>query len=177
MSQRRIIQLRRAEFKGVQTSLRIPSAPVTEIDEGVRLIAQDLVDTLHAHKISVGLAAPQIGALIRACVVNLSKDKSGPDLVLINPCITRFGAEKDLKYESCLSLPHYKGKVERSMSLDVRFQDLSGQEQVTSISGFMARVVQHEVDHLDGVLFVDRMRDLSELEQTDIFRYDPEFAE
>lgn len=126
-----------------------------------------LTNTMHAHQICVGLAAPQIGSDFRIAVINL-KNGDSTDLILINPTIIWMSESKEFRYESCMSLPGWRGKVERSKNVRLQWSDLSGEMQVGQFDGFMARAIIHEIDHLDGIMF--DMRDHSiKLEKTDLF--------
>lgn len=121
-----------------------------------------------AHPIAVGLAAPQIGESLRVAVVNLKRDNE-ETLVLINPTIVREWGKKDKKKESCMSVPGYRGEVERRYALEVAYFDRGGVRLTMEATGFFARVIAHEVDHLDGRLYVDRMGTGVELEPVDFF--------
>src|SRR3989338_8849005 len=113
--------------------------------------------TMHANK-GVGLAAVQIGRLIRLTVINTDDGL----LPLINPVIARKSWRKELGEEGCLSIPGVFGLVKRSLTISVRARDLEGNKIHFKAKGFFARVIQHEVDHLNGVLFIDRAKQLTE---------------
>ena len=145
--------------------------PVRRLDDAITALIQDLIDTMRAGPGSVGVAAPQIGAGLRVCVVDVSKSRHGKDnnhglLCMVNPeIISRSGAA--VMREGCMSVPDYTGDVERATEITVRFLDgLSGQQQEIAASGFEAVAIQHEVDHLDGMLFLDRVVSIS----TGLFR-------
>lgn len=107
----------------------------------------------------IGLAAPQIGTSKRIIIVGLPiarDDEQYPIMAMINPIILSKSSEKDIDEEGCLSLPGITGKVERSTSIEVEWMDLKGRKMKKKITGFGARVIQHEVDHLDGVLISDK---------------------
>ncbi|MDD2336069.1 MAG: peptide deformylase [Geobacteraceae bacterium] len=145
-------------------------APVASIDDGVRALIRDLIDTMHAGPGSVGVAAPQIGALLRVCVVDVSNSKLGKDnnhglLILVNPEILRQEGAATMR-EGCMSVPDYTGDVERSEEITLRFLDEKGEARKMESSGFEAVAIQHEVDHLDGLLFLDRITSL----KTGLFR-------
>ncbi|RQW84578.1 MAG: peptide deformylase [Geobacter sp.] len=145
-------------------------APITSIEDGVRSLIQDLIDTMHAGPGSVGVAAPQIGTVRRVCVVDVSKSKLGKDnnhglLVMINPEIIRREGASVMR-EGCMSVPDYTGDVERSVEITLRFQDENGEVREIESSGFEAVAIQHEIDHLDGLLFLDRITSL----KTGLFR-------
>ncbi|MGB4598449.1 MAG: peptide deformylase [Trichlorobacter sp.] len=145
--------------------------PVPRLDAEIATLIQDLIDTMQAGPGSVGVAAPQIGAGLRVCVVDVSKSRHGKDnhhglLAMVNPeIIVRSGSA--VMREGCMSVPDYTGDVERATGITVRFLDgQSGVQQEVAASGFEAVAIQHEMDHLDGVLFLDRVVSIS----TGLFR-------
>lgn len=144
--------------------------PVAAIDGEIAALLQDLLDTMQAGPGSVGVAAPQIGVTLRVCVVDVSKSRNGKDnnhglLQMINPeIIDRSGAA--IMREGCMSVPEYTGEVERATEITIRFTDADGTEQEITASGFEAVAIQHEMDHLDGMLFLDRIASL----KTGLFR-------
>lgn len=143
---------------------------VSAFDADLEALIRDLVDTMRAGPASVGVAAPQIGVPLRVCVVDVSASKLGKDnnhglLVMVNPEITlREGAA--VMREGCMSVPDYTGDVERATDITVRFQDGDGAAHEIEASGFEAVAIQHETDHLDGMLFLDRITSL----KTGLFR-------
>ena len=144
---------------------------VADLDAAIQNLVQDLLDTMHAGPGSVGVAAPQIGVGLRVCVVDVSNSRHGKDnnhglLCMVNPeIISRSGLA--VMREGCMSVPDYTGDVERATEITVRFLDSqSGQEREVAASGFEAVAIQHEMDHLDGVLFLDRVISVS----TGLFR-------
>ncbi len=150
--------------------LKAISDPVATLDAEVDALAQDLVDTMVAAGHSVGIAAPQIGASRRVVVVDVSKSKLGRDnnhglLVMINPEILEQEGQETMR-EGCMSVPDYTGNVTRAETIVVQFLDREGQERVIRAGGFEAVAIQHELDHLDGLLFLDRVSSL----KTDLFR-------
>ena len=149
--------------------LRKKAKTVTDFDGEVKETIIDLVDTLHSDSLSVGLAAPQIGEELSVVVVNLDKENA-EDLILINPRIVEESGSWDTKYESCMSIPHKKGQVKRRKKIVLEYQDIEGTKHEVSKSSFEARVILHEVDHVNGVLFTDRMEEDADLEDTDLFR-------
>jgi peptide deformylase len=148
--------------------LREPSSRITAFDEGLRSLAEDLIETMRAEQ-GVGLAAQQVGITDAVCVVEVPEDhdvdeggnRENPELampaVLVNPSISRSGEESWILDEGCLSFPGITAAIERPTGIDLVYQDLAGETIQTELHGFVARVVQHEVDHLNGVLFTDRM--------------------
>ncbi|MCM8746027.1 peptide deformylase [Thermomicrobium sp. CFH 73360] len=146
--------------------LRQKSLRMRTVDDEVRRLAQDLWDTVRAAR-GLGLAAPQIGVLRRIIVVSIPPDyveegDPGVELTLINPEIVR-ASGRQVGLEGCLSIPGWYGEVPRFMHVTVKALDLDGREVRIKGSGLLARVLQHEIDHLDGILFIDRIEDRSTL--------------
>lgn len=136
--------------------------PDRGIDRNIRRLAEDLQETVLEHH-GAGLAAPQIGELWRVCVV---LDDEGRVVPMINPEIVRHNGAI-LDFEGCLSFPGLWGKVERFATVTVKFLDVDGHPRRLKVSQIVARAVQHEIDHLDGVLFVDRMAEPGKLYRLD----------
>ncbi len=132
---------------------------VESFDDELRRLAADMIETMHAAP-GVGLAAPQVGVALRLAVVDESGGKDPQAVrVLVNPqIIASSGNQVDT--EGCLSLPDFSDKVERAERVTLVASDLDGQPFELEGEGFLARILCHEVDHLDGVLFVDRLRGL-----------------
>jgi peptide deformylase len=139
--------------------LRVKCRAVTEFDAGLRKLAADLVETMHAAP-GVGLAAPQVGVELRLAVVDVSVGEDPSQVrVLVNPeVVERSGLETEV--EGCLSLPGISDKVDRPTAVTVRAQDLAGNPFELQAEGYHARAVCHEIDHLDGILFTDHLRGL-----------------
>lgn len=135
--------------------LRERSADVETVDDQVRALVKDLYDTMYAAK-GIGLAANQVGVATRVAVVDSGQ---APTLVLINPLIVEREGE-DRAEEGCLSIPDIFGDVDRSTSIVVETTLLDGERTRVAVSGLTARAVQHEIDHLDGVLFLDHLSPL-----------------
>ncbi len=135
--------------------LRQRAAPVAAVDDTVRRLVDDLFETMHAAK-GVGLAANQIGIARRVAVVDVGED-APPPLVLINPRIVPASDVLETAEEGCLSIPDVYGDVERHLSVRLEALDREGRPYKVELSGFKARAVQHEIDHLDGVLFLDHL--------------------
>jgi peptide deformylase len=152
--------------------LRAKGKRIDEIDDRIRELAANMIETMHtAH--GVGLAAQQIGEALQLTVLDISAVEDRPStleldgneadpkgampLVLINPEIELHG-ETEIGVEGCLSFPEITGDIERAQSVTVRAQTLEGDTIQIEASGFLARVIQHEHDHLHGILFIDRMR-------------------
>ena len=145
--------------------LRAAAAPVTRFDEELAALVADMDDTMRALN-GAGIAAPQIGVSARVVIFELKDNPRYPHLtpvpytVLVNPRITALGDEQEEGWEGCLSVPGMRGLVPRFRRVRYRGFDLHGEPIDRTVEGFHARVVQHEVDHLDGILFPQRVRDL-----------------
>ena len=151
--------------------LRAKGKRIDKIDNRIRELATNMVETMHAAN-GVGLAAQQVGKPLQLTVLDLSQVEDRPStmrcngevvdaktqmpLVLINPQIT-LSDETDVGTEGCLSFPEITGEVERAFSASVRAETLEGGKIEIEASGFLARALQHEIDHLNGILFIDRM--------------------
>lgn len=135
--------------------LRQRAAPAAAVDDAVRRLVDDLFETMRAAK-GVGLAANQVGVAQRVAVVDVGDDDP-PPLVLINPRIVHAGDVVEGAEEGCLSIPDIFGEVERPLVVTLEALDREGRPYRTDVSGYKARAVQHEIDHLDGVLFLDHL--------------------
>ncbi len=139
--------------------LRKKSRPVEEFNDRIWTLLDDMAETMYKSE-GVGLAAPQVGILRRAVVIDV-----GEGLVeLINPEIISFSGEQT-DPEGCLSVPEYIGTVTRPETVTVKAQNRNGEEFVLEARGFLARAVCHELDHLDGILFVDRADEIEKRSQ------------
>jgi peptide deformylase len=143
--------------------LRQKSEPVTSFDDALRKLAADMHETM-AEEHGVGLAAPQVGILKRMVVIHIPEDygeEGDPEqtLTLVNPEILKAGG-REMDYEGCLSFPDLIGEVPRYAWVNVRTQDEHGQSRRFKARGILARVIQHEIDHLDGVLFLQHLSPL-----------------
>jgi peptide deformylase len=145
--------------------LRSIAAPVTRFDAELAALVADMDETMR-HLSGAGLAAPQIGVSARVVIFELKDNPRYPHLtpvpytVLVNPLVTPLSAEQDEGWEGCLSVPGMRGLVPRYRRVRYQGYDLQGAPIDRTVEGFHARVVQHEVDHLDGILFPQRVRDL-----------------
>ena len=140
--------------------LKCTARPVGAVDRAVRRLMDDLLDAMHRAN-RIGLAAPQVGEQVRVIVVDISPPEARPDPVcMANPEIIWRSDEIVNGEEGCLSLPEHYADVARPAGVRVRFLDRSGAEREIEASGLLAKCVQHEVDHLDGILFVDRLSSL-----------------
>lgn len=137
--------------------LQTPAALVTTFDAELDRLIDDMVDTMYAAP-GIGLAAPQIGVSLRVCVIDLTVGRRGGELlVLINPeVISREGLQTE--EEGCLSVPGFDATVARPAKAVVKALDRKGTERTIEGTGLLARALQHELDHLDGALFLDRLR-------------------
>jgi len=153
--------------------LGVRCAEVDQIDERARALAVDMVDTMRASPACVGIAAPQIGVNLRAFVIDCSSHRrttvNHGELVLFNPVVTSLGAVA-FEREGCMSVPDLTGDVGRALEIVVEGFDLSGSRIVIESSGFEARAIQHEIDHLDGLLFLDRLSGPGALHQRKVYR-------
>lgn len=138
--------------------LRQAAEDVAEVDDEVRGLVRDMFDTMYDAD-GVGLAAPQVGLLWRVIVVDPREEGVEP-LALVNPRVVASGDETDRAEEGCLSIPGVRDVVERPTTATVEALDLDGEPVRLAAEGLLARVLQHEVDHLDGVLFPDRLTPL-----------------
>ncbi|HPV15492.1 MAG TPA: peptide deformylase [Candidatus Cloacimonadota bacterium] len=147
--------------------LRQKAAEVAEIDPEIKDFAQDLTYTMYL-KDGVGLAAPQVGKSIRMFVIDPGRrdnDKAQNPIVIINPVIEEKSGES-VSDEGCISVPDVFAEVKRFEKLKISYTDLEGKRHTEEVSGFVATVIQHENDHLDGVLFIDRISALAKLKNS-----------
>lgn len=168
MNTANIIQLDKDDFYKKDVSLRKQSELVTDFGSKFQEEADILIETFRKWKIAVGLSAPQIGIFKRFSVINLDKSNINDDLIIVNPIILSLSGKKDIKKESCMSLPQVRGDVERRDKLHLSYLDRFGNTNEIKLEGFKSRVVLHEIDHLDGILFVDRMNTDKPLESIDL---------
>lgn len=135
--------------------LRAIADPIEKIDDSVKELARDMLETMYDAP-GIGLAAPQIGEMKRMVVMDLAKDGEEPDpLVMINPEILKFSDETVVTEEGCLSIPELYYDVERPAEVTVRYTDLEGKTVEKDATDRLAICIQHELDHLDGVLYID----------------------
>ena len=146
--------------------LRQRTSPLDPAEVGsaaIQRLIDDMFETMHEYA-GIGLAAPQVHRDIRLFVAGVDDPDQGlPPVVMINPEIEPIGTGTEEDWEGCLSIPDIRGQVPRAAEVRVQALDRHGKEQRFTASGFAARVIQHETDHLDGVLFVDRMQSLDSL--------------
>jgi peptide deformylase len=140
--------------------LRLVSEPVKRIDAGIRALVEDMFETMYGAP-GIGLAGVQIGVAKRVVVMDLSKkDDAHRPLVFINPEITWESKEQSTHEEGCLSIPEYYEEVERPNEVKVNYLDLEGKTHEITANGLFATCVQHEIDHINGVLFIDHISKL-----------------
>ena len=151
--------------------LQQKSAPVERVTQEVSAVIDDLLDTMRASPGGVGISAPQIGVLQRIVAVDVSASKRGSQvenhglLVLVNPEILAKGGRQVVR-EGCMSIPDYTANIVRAQWVLVDALDVKGKQVILESVGFEAVAIQHEVDHLEGILFLDRVASL----KTDLFR-------
>lgn len=153
-------------YKYGEKILREKTSPVAVVTDDLRRLAEDMVETMHKAK-GVGLAAPQVGRGERLCVIDMPADCDSEEdaaynapipmpLVMANPeIVAQDGSVCDK--EGCLSFPDIGGKLTRAAQVTVQYLDLDNRPQMVTARGYLARAIQHEKDHLDGILYIDRM--------------------
>lgn len=140
--------------------LRLVSEPVTAVTAEIRDLAADMIETMYDAP-GVGLAAVQIGVLKRVVTIDASKDENAKNpTVYLNPEIVWSSEERRVYDEGCLSIPDFYGEVERPDRVRVRYMNLDGQTVEQEADGLLATCLQHEIDHLNGVLFIDHLSKL-----------------
>jgi len=140
--------------------LRLVSEPVARVDEDLRKLVADMFETMYEAP-GVGLAAIQVGVPRRVVTIDATRgEEEKQPIALINPEIIWSSEEKIAHEEGCLSIPEYLDEVERPERVKVRFLDLEGRAHELEADGLLARVVQHEIDHINGVLFIDHLSKL-----------------
>ncbi len=148
--------------------LRQKSKRVKLIDSSIQKLISDMIETMHAVPGRVGLAAPQVGTLLRVIVIGIPEEE---DIVLINPEIVRRKGERSVT-EGCLSVPRYFGEIERAESVTVKGRDPNGKEIRIKASELLAQALEHEIDHLNGVLYIDHLESMDKLQ-----KIEPEIAQ
>lgn len=137
--------------------LREVSRPVERVDDELRRLADDMLETMYDAP-GIGLAAVQVGEPLRMLVVDVSKeDEPRAPQVIVNPEIVERSDERSVYEEGCLSIPDYYAEVERPAKVRVRYMDRQGKEREVVAEGLLATCLQHEIDHLNGVLFIDHI--------------------
>ena len=147
--------------------LRQKSKPVETVGEEQRNIMDDMLETMY-HANGIGLAAIQIGIPKRIIVMDISKDKEKKNpMYFVNPIIKNKNSEKSTYEEGCLSVPNYFAEIDRPKKCEVDYLDYDGKKKTLSADGLLATCIQHEIDHLEGILFIDY---LSKLKKTMIIK-------
>ena len=140
--------------------LRKESEPIEKVDNDLRKLLDDMLETMYAAP-GIGLAAVQVGILKRLIVIDISKDKEKKNpLFLINPEIVSKSKNTSIYEEGCLSLPGHFAEIERPAECQINFLDYNGKKKEISAKGLLSTCIQHEMDHLNGVLFIDYLSKL-----------------
>ncbi len=140
-----------------EPQLRQISAPVLKIDRDVEKLVADMLETMYDAP-GIGLAAVQVGVKKRVITIDVARDDAPKNpIALINPEIISVSDETSIYNEGCLSIPEYYEEVERPARVTVRYQDIKGAMQETEADGLLATCIQHEIDHLNGILFIDHL--------------------
>ncbi|MEZ6197379.1 MAG: peptide deformylase [Planctomycetota bacterium] len=134
-----------------------PAATVETVPENIDEILAGMREVMELER-GIGLAAPQVGLSLKIILVGQTDDDGPEERVLLNPRIIRFDGKKEWGEEGCLSFPGIYGEVLRHTEIEVAYTDLEGREQTMVATDFLARVLQHEIDHLEGRIFVEKMR-------------------
>ncbi len=147
--------------------LRQKAKKVSTIDASIRKLVADMQETLHDDEGRVGLAAPQIGVSLRVVVIGLPDEE---DMIMINPEIVKKKGERQVS-EGCLSLPGYIGELNRAETVTAKWRDLNGKEVRIKAEGLLAQAIEHEIDHLNGHIYIDHMESTDNLRkiETDDF--------
>jgi peptide deformylase len=145
--------------------LRQPAKRIAKVDDEIRLLAKQMLQTMYSED-GIGLAAPQVGVHKQLIVIDCEPDdKTKPPLILINPVITSVSQDTSVVQEGCLSIPKVFLDVTRPEVIEVTYKDEQGRPRKLVAKELLARVIQHEMDHLNGVLFVDRVDNALALNQ------------
>lgn len=155
-------------------SLRIKAVPIGKIDDSVKQLAKDMLDTMYRAN-GLGLASEQIGRSEAICVIDIpasvdidevTRSRQNPDIkmpiIMLNPIVTLKEGEQTGQ-EGCLSFPEIFVTIKRAAQVEVKFKNLAGKNEVLNANGLLARTIQHETDHLNGILLVDRMSTVQKL--------------
>ena len=144
-----------------ESVLRQKAKKVSTIDASIKKLVADMQETLHAEEGRVGLAAPQIGVSLRVVVIGIPDED---DLIMINPEIVKTKGERRVT-EGCLSLPGYMGELNRAETVTAKWKDLDGKEVRVKAQGLLAQAIEHEIDHLNGQLYIDHMESTEYLQK------------
>ena len=140
--------------------LKHKSSNIGVFDKELKTIVKNMYETLYVSGNGIGLAAPQVDIRKRIVVIDLNEDGKSSPITFINPRIIKFSDEKFVNQEGCLSVPEYYADVERAKEVEVEWFDDTGVKYKKTLSGLMSICIQHEIDHLDGILFVDHLSTL-----------------
>jgi len=138
--------------------LRQKARKISKIDGSIQKLIDDMIDTMHADA-GVGLAAPQIGVSLRVAVIGIPGEEV---ITLVNPEIIKRQGERVLQ-EACLSVPGYQGEIKRAATVKIKAQNRQGKEFRLKGEGLLAQALEHEIDHLDGIVYVDHIKDPGKL--------------
>ena len=140
--------------------LKQKSSDVENFDKDLAKMVKDMFETLYASGNGIGLAAPQVGIKKRIVVIDLKEEGKSNPMTFINPKIIFFSEEKFVNEEGCLSIPGFYADVSRSNSVEVEWEGLDRKKNKKKLTGLMSICIQHEIDHLDGILFIDYLSNL-----------------
>lgn len=141
--------------------LRRKAKRVGAIDASIKKLVGDMRETLHADPGRVGLAAPQVGVSLRVVVIGMPDEE---DIVMINPEIIKKKGERRVS-EGCLSIPGYMGELSRAETVTAKWRNLNGKEERVKAEGLLAQAIEHEIDHLNGYLYIDHIEDSDSLQK------------
>ena len=142
--------------------LRRPAKAVVEVNDAIRLLIADMIESMHVAQ-GVGLAAPQIGVGLQVVVLGMPEEEP---FALVNPRVVSKSGSRLMEAEGCLSVPGYRGELSRSVKVTVQALDERGQPvEITAEDNLLAEALEHEVDHLNGILYVDHVTDLNKLQK------------
>ncbi len=152
-------------FKLGSKTLRTEAKRISKVDNQIRNLAKEMLQSMYSAK-GIGLAGPQVGISKELLVIDINfEDSAAEPLILINPEITAFGSTLNSYEEGCLSIPGVYLNVVRPSTIKLKFRDEMGRPRKMNADGLLARCIQHEVDHLKGVLFIDRVTSTEELKK------------
>ncbi len=137
---------------------------VRKIDDSIQKLIDNMIETMYEIE-GIGLAAPQVGVPLQVVVIQLPDEEDA--ITLINPEIVKISEETEMMTEGCLSLPGYNGEVKRSTSITVKARDRQGKTIRIKGEGLLAQVLQHETDHINGIVFVDHLESIDELRKNE----------
>tara|TARA_B100000900_G_C20409835_1_gene646340 strand:- start:349 stop:873 length:525 start_codon:yes stop_codon:yes gene_type:complete len=140
--------------------LKNKSSEVKLFDQKLKKTVDDMFDTLNDSGNGIGLAAPQVGIEKRIVIIDLKEDNKSSPFIFINPVVIKKSNEKAVNEEGCLSIPGYYAEVERAKEITVEWYDLERKKRRNTFSGLFSICIQHEIDHLDGILFIDYLSSL-----------------